>query len=248
MVMHFRMYRLIGVLLVAAASLAHAADVNLEFRPLSQSAAIGEIVLVPLYAVSAEPGVNQTISALDVIIQWDPAILVLLGVQNNGPYPWLQSTFFSDANQDGLNNTWLDGNAFYTALANFSTSALATPAGLHVTTFRFQVIGEGTSPVSILASFPQSTHTVVFGGDFVGQRVTGSLGSASVSVSACASAPDGDMNSNGLADGEDIEFFVPAVLGSSTAAEDVCPGDFNGNGVMDIGDVNGMVSALLGVS
>lgn len=246
--MRIEMYGILGVVLVATSQSAHAADVNLEFRPPSQSAEVGEIVLVPMYAVSAEPGVNQSMSALDAIIQWDPAVLQLLGVQNNGPYSWLQSTFFSDANQDGLNNTWTDGNAFYTALANFSTPALATPAGLHVTTFRFQAIGGGTTQVNILASFPQNTHTVVFGGDFFGQRVTGSLGSASVSVSACATAPDGDMNADDDVDGEDIEFFVPAVLESSTAANDVCPGDFNGNGIMDIGDVSGFVSALLNVS
>jgi len=55
----------------------------------------------------------------------------------------------------------------------------------------------------------------------------------------------GDMDGNGLVDGRDLEEFVLAVLGQSTAQGHRCAGDFTQDGVVDTLDVPGMAAALL---
>jgi hypothetical protein len=58
-------------------------------------------------------------------------------------------------------------------------------------------------------------------------------------------AADGDMDGSGVADGDDIQMFIAAVLDQATDPASVCPGDFSDDGVVDLADVDGMVSALL---
>jgi hypothetical protein len=230
-------FAVVAILMLVVAAPVSAGDVDLRWQLQTPTSIVNDIVLVRLYAASADGETNQSMTGMDVIVQWNPAVLQLLGVQNNGPYPWLQSTFFPDSGLDGLNDTWVDGNAFYTALANFNTPAQATPAGLHVTTFRFRALSNGVSNLQILPSYPQNTQTVVYGGDFVGQHVTGALGNVNVIVG-------GDMNDDGHVNAKDIDPFLQAVL-SSAACGAECPGDFNGNNMIDVGDVEGMVLALL---
>lgn len=62
--------------------------------------------------------------------------------------------------------------------------------------------------------------------------------------SSCCPPPKGDMNSDLLLNGADVQRFVKALLGTPVG-QDVCKGDFNSNGVLDTGDVSGFVSVLL---
>lgn len=55
---------------------------------------------------------------------------------------------------------------------------------------------------------------------------------------------DGDINGSGDVNGEDIAFFVGAILGVPTANE-TCHGDFDGSGDLNMADIPGLVSALL---
>lgn len=55
--------------------------------------------------------------------------------------------------------------------------------------------------------------------------------------------PDGDMNANGT-DGEDIQLFINALLGTPTVSE-ICHGDFAVDGELTTDDIAGMVNALL---
>lgn len=228
-----------------AGSSAHA-EVNLEWRPAAQAARVNDIVEIELYAVYTGSG-NANMTSMDVLPNWDPTRLELLGALNNGPYTWLMAggTFFpSDAGLDGLNNTWTDGNAKFTALAQFTMPAQATMTGLKVATFRFRALAPtAATNLTIAPTMGQFSRTVVYGNAFPGQETTGTLGSAQVSV--CAAAPSGDMDGNGIVDGDDIDDFVRAALSGSTLAADVCPGDFDGNRAVGAGDVAGMVAALL---
>ena len=61
----------------------------------------------------------------------------------------------------------------------------------------------------------------------------------------CPNPLDGDMDGSGSVDGNDIQAFVSAMLGTPTEA-DLCHGDFTGDGSLDPADVSGMVSKLLG--
>jgi hypothetical protein len=65
------------------------------------------------------------------------------------------------------------------------------------------------------------------------------------SIGPCATGPNGDMDGDGVTNGDDISRFIDAVTSGSTASGDLCPGDFDRNGAMDMADVNPMVSALL---
>jgi hypothetical protein len=158
--------------------------VNLELRPDRDVAEVDDVILIGLYAVS-DSSQNQAVRGLQVILQWDPAVIMLDPSQpliNNGPYPWLMSGFYPDSGADGLNNTWGDGDAYYQAVGNFSSLAMATPQGLLVTTFRFIAIGHalGTS-IQIPATAGQYTYTAVFGQQ-VSENIVGTLGSASLKI------------------------------------------------------------------
>lgn len=59
----------------------------------------------------------------------------------------------------------------------------------------------------------------------------------------CAGA-DGDLNVDGLVDGQDVSAFTAAVIGSPTAG-DICHGDFSTDSALTVDDVPGMVAALL---
>ena len=233
---------LVSIILIVTAPLR--AEVNLEWRPASLTAHINDTVEIGLFAVYTGVG-TSSITAMDVLPVWDPNVLQLLGVNNNGPYAWLSSGFPGDSGLDGLNNTWTDGNAKYTALAQFQAPAQATTQGLKVTTFRFKALSAspGTT-LSIAASLGLHSRTVVYGNSFPGEEITGTMGSAMISV--CGASATGDMDGSGHVDGADIDEFVRAVLASSSIASDVCPGDFDGDGMVGVGDVSGMVAALLG--
>ncbi len=57
---------------------------------------------------------------------------------------------------------------------------------------------------------------------------------------------DGDMNGAGGTNGEDLQPFIDALLGTPTPGQ-ICSGDFNGDSALDSGDVAGMVAAVLGL-
>ncbi len=169
----------IGVLALGVES---QAAIHLEWRPAAQVVNVGATVNVGLYAVS-DSALDQSLSAADVILDWDPFYLALTGVNDNGPYAWLSSGFPPDGGLDGLNNTWLDGNALYLAMAQLGSPAQATPAGLLVTTFQFTALNETpATPLAIPGSMGQFTHSRVFDGETPGLEVQGDLGGATVTI------------------------------------------------------------------
>jgi hypothetical protein len=176
--------------LLAWASLWHAvpalgeSDVNLEWRPASQTVFVGDTVDIGLYAVSDDPEVDQSMAAMDVIIAWDPVYMQLLGVDDTGGPGWLSSSFPSDPY--GLNEVIppQDGDGIYTALASLGEPVDATPQGTLVTTFRFDTLSETSVTVlEILESAGSPLgQTVVYSGDTPNWPVTGTLGSAGVTI------------------------------------------------------------------
>src|SRR5262249_41556453 len=69
---------------------------------------------------------------------------------------------------------------------------------------------------------------------------------AVLSVRACPGAPTGDMNGDGLVDGDDVQTFVTDILFRPNDPPAICFGDFSGNGLVDAPDVPAFVAALLG--
>jgi hypothetical protein len=176
---------ILGLVAAGVVSSAALGNIDLEWRPAAQMVSVGDTVSIGLYAVS-DDDTDQSISAMDVILTWDPDFLELQGVNNNGPYEWLSSGFPDDSGLDGLNNTWLDGNALYQALAQLGEPAYATPEGLLVTTVEFVALHRTpagqTTELNILAELGQYSQTRVFDGEIPGYDVTGTLGSAAVTI------------------------------------------------------------------
>lgn len=159
--------------------------VNLELRTAQATVQVGDLVEVGLYAVS--DGLPETVRGMNVILQWEPAFLQLDPVQpfvDNGPYDWLLSGFLGDSAMDGLNDALDDGDAYYQAVGNFVETAVATPEGLLVTTFRFNALGAApTTDVNIPLALGNVTETEVFGEE-AGVDVLGTVGPIAVTIEA----------------------------------------------------------------
>lgn len=237
----------VNLLAAAAAYLAAQeavrAEINLELRPIQTQARADASFDIGLYAVSDNAS-NQPLSAMDVILEWDPSVLQLIGRVNNGPYSWFMSAFTNDSGADGLNNTFDDGDAYYTALAQFGTPAQATPAGLLVTTLQFTALAPSPeSTVSMPLNSGTFSQTAVYGYPNVAQIVTGLRVSATFVV--CGAAADGDLNQDGAVNGLDVQVFHDAMFSESHLDAHICHGDFNNDGSVDHNDINDFVVALL---
>ncbi len=159
--------------------------IDLEFRSHYQQVKLGKTVSIGLYAVSDNAN-NQLLSAMDVVVRWDPTYLNPISFTNAGNgYAWQSSGFFPGS----INNSLSDGDAMWTAWARPGDPAAATPAGLLVTTFRFTALAItlGTM-VEIVPSFNGFT-TVVFDGTTPNTPVTGQLGSAKVMITPYVPPP-----------------------------------------------------------
>jgi hypothetical protein len=158
------------------------AKINLEWRPAAQVVNLNDTVNIGLYAVSDNSG-DQSMSAMDVILDWDTTYLDLTGVVNNGPYTWMFSGFPDDSGLDGLNNSWADGDALYEALSVLGSPASATPMGLLVATLQFEALAltPGTM-LDIVPSRGSFTNSRVYDGTVPGLAVQGSMGSAQVTI------------------------------------------------------------------
>lgn len=105
------------------------AAVDLLLRPEPQTVTVGEQVGIGLFAVS-DDGTDQSFSAMDVIFTWDPTALEFVEAINPGTHSWFLYGLLPDGELDGLNDSFLDGNALFQA-ASFS-EATATADGLRV--------------------------------------------------------------------------------------------------------------------
>jgi len=188
--------------------------VHLEWRPTTIGASgPGQIINLPLYAVSST-GFDLPFEALDVVLNWDPTKLRLIGKQDPctisdpctetcpvNTYKWFSSVFPNDCNLDSINTPCPgdpenDGDAWYQAASQFvcnltepAPPATATPSGLKVTTFKFEVLADvGTCTEVDMPFSPQTnTHTRVVGIHYAGEIVTGEVSPpVTVCVEECA--------------------------------------------------------------
>ncbi|MFQ5495229.1 MAG: hypothetical protein ACE5EX_07585, partial [Phycisphaerae bacterium] len=199
-------------------------------------------------------GKNQDVAAVDVLLRWDPQLIRLIGVVNDVDHPWLQSELMDDSGLDGLNNSLLDGDAKYTALAGPGAPATITPSGLRIAAFRFLALRAGvTAGIAIEPALGTYSATRIFGAERPNQLVTGSLQHAAVSVVAPRDC-DGD-NDYDLRDFRQFQGCftgsVPTSLGAPTAAYPRQSGlccsvfDYDGDGDVDALD-HGFYVSLAG--
>ncbi len=187
---------LIVMALVALAGTPRAQGaVQLQWRPTLSSSVVGDVVEIGLYAVS-DTDSDLPIAGLDLVFEWDIAQLLLL--VNVDPctadpcppntYNWGQSGFPDDSALDGLNNTFTDGIAFYSAFSQLGTPAVATPEGLFVTAFRFGILEAGVGEVRLLETCEGCfARTRVADGAAPGEEIPRTLGEpARVQIVQCA--------------------------------------------------------------
>ncbi|MFQ5462547.1 MAG: hypothetical protein ACE5E5_07965 [Phycisphaerae bacterium] len=157
-------------------------QVDLAWVPMSTTVQVGDPIELGLYAISVD-AIPDEIFSIDVVLNWDPAVLAFDTNINNGPYTWLLSFF---PGNHPLNATFLDGDAFYSGLSQLGIPAMATPApGLLVTTMRFDTVGlsPGTEVVIAECGGPLGTTTRVDGG--TAGQLQGNLGVATVQIVEC---------------------------------------------------------------
>lgn len=237
-----------GVLgaLAAAVMPLRAETVSIELRPAVQRVTIGTTITLGLYAVS-DSGSNQSFSGLEALPAWVPGVLTLLGLTNNGPYPWLSSWFPPDGQLDGINDTWTDGTAYYQAFGRLAPAAppQATAAGLLCTTLRFRADGPGTSAVYFMPEFGQYSFTRVLDAVNPGLFLTGTLRGATVIVVACGVPADMDADCD--VDLADFDGFDLCLTGPGVA---VAPGcliyDLDDNNNVDLRDFAGLQQSFTG--
>ncbi len=229
-----RYVRCFRVLAAAAAAIPAAAAggaINLELRPPEQTAIVGDVVQIGLYAVS-DSGTNQLLAAAQVIISWDPKHLQLLGITSQGAITLLSSSFPANDPFD-LNESVppQDGDGIYVAFAPLGNRAAATPAGALLTTLRFEALATvPATTVTILeeAGSPPG-ETIVFDGTVRNLDVTGTLTGALVEIVPCCPA-DFDF---------DCQVTVTDLL-LLLGLWDTDPGgppDIDGNGNVDVLDL-----------
>jgi len=181
------------MLLVLAASLTAAlvgsasANVDLEWRPSQATIGVGESLFVDLYAVADNP-TGHLISAIDAIILWDPSYLDFWGLVGD-PQPYWMVDGFLDA-PGGINDDpYFDGDAMYTAWANFGEDVLVTQDGLLCATFEWRGLQiTDLTEVTIPALCGQAA-TAVYDGTSGNNDIKGELGGIEVTIvpEPCAS-------------------------------------------------------------
>lgn len=185
------MTRFLGVLLTlvmaAAASADHQPYINLEWRQAAQTVQVGDTFGIGLYAV-CDPGQTQLIRAADVVFQWDPTFLQLLGVTGSGAgtAPALSSELPVN-DPYGLNGSTTppnDGDGYFRWWAALGQPVTITEMGVLLTTFRFTALA--TTPATLvslaISGGDPILDTRVFGGPEAGTIVTGTFGQATVTV------------------------------------------------------------------
>jgi hypothetical protein len=174
---------LVAAGLVYAAPSASAA-INLELRPSFQIANVGDTVSFGLYAV-ADGGVPQDLAAVQVVLGWNPTYLQMMSNSKAGAVTLLTSAFTSP-DPYGLNESILpqDGNALYVGFAGLGAPVTATPAGVLLTTLRFEALMQvAFTPVDLHVSGGDPLgFTTVFDGAVPNLSVTGSLSGGGVQI------------------------------------------------------------------
>lgn len=226
------------------------ANINLELRVSSSTVSVGDTVEVGLYTVSDDE-TNQTFSAIDVILNWDPSVLRLENKIDNG-FGWTLASFPCDGCLDKLNFDCCcqqtlcdpaysglpanDGVALFQAWQLGVPFPAATPEGTLITSFVFTAIARATTTeIRILDIAGETSATKVLNGP--AENLTGTLGYLPLEITACGIRGDFDSDCRVelFPDHFDFAGCMNGPDGDPLPA-DCDPADFNGDGFADMLD------------
>lgn len=209
------------------------ANVNVEFRTVEGSVAVGGVANVAVYLVS-DSASDQLVASAEIVFTWEPQYLQLLGVDNTGGPQLMGFPPFPDFLPLNESDPPQDGDGMYIALAFGGLPVAAAPEGTLLTTFQFNALAETSGTlVNVVASIsdPAGT-TVIWDGTIPNFPVTGTLTGDLVVVGdpgengTCPSDLDGD-GEVGITD----FLTILAVWGTVGTSADI-----DGDGVVGIGD------------
>lgn len=221
---------------IAITTSAARAEIDVLLEVTGKPAACGELVEVALSVVSDDDG-DQLTSALQVIIAWDPEILVLVGHFDTGA-PLLFSDFPEDPFGLNEDDPPLDGDGIYVAFGELGEPIAATPTGTLITTFVFHALEPARTPIDIVATAGSpEAHTIVFDGTVPNLDVTGLLAGAVAIVTAAPTCPE-DLDCDGAVSITDLLILLGA-WGSNPGH----PADLDGDDQVAILDLLDLLAA-----
>ncbi len=153
----------------AEAVLSQGGPVNVQLQPPSQTACVGDRILVTLHAIS-DDATPDILSSLTFIFHYDSPGLSFIGQVDDAdsPYPWFLSFFPNDSAGDGLNNNLNDGDFRYDAYGRLPPGpfpvATPGPTGLLVMKFEFELALPGTWHISVVPVGGPNSMTEVYDG------------------------------------------------------------------------------------
>ncbi len=226
---------MLGAVAIVAPFQRAAGNINLELRPMNNATGVGCPIALGLYGISDNRTI-QTISAIQVILNWDIARVQLVNASNVGGPTWLSSGFGS--NPYHLNDSLSDGDAMWIGLAPLgaqNTIQVSPSPGTLLTTFNFTAVA-GTQPttavtIALNGGNPVG-HTIVYSGAMPNTNITGTLTGSTIQVSTCA----GDATHNGFVNVDDL-LVVINHWGMCPGSQLCCPGDQNANGFVNVDDL-----------
>jgi hypothetical protein len=179
----------------ALLSLSAHANIDLELRLESNNPQVGDVIEIGLYAVSDQEA-NQELRGIEAVFAWNPAVLEFLQHVDPQTYVWSVIGF---PDPFGVNEADppADGDGLY-SMIQFPSGINATPGGVLVTTFEFEVLQEAVTSVSIQSDAINggTASTCVFDPVLPNTCITGELGVLQVTIgNPCAGNPtdsDGD--------------------------------------------------------
>jgi hypothetical protein len=208
------------------------ANVDVEFRAVEGTVAVGETANLGLYLVSDDQ-TDQLVSAAQMVFTWEPQYLQLLGLDYTGAVEVLSASFpsFNPLNEAVPPQ---DGNGMFIVMASLGHPIAATPEGALLATFQFEALQETSGTlVDVVPTFDDPPdESIVYDGTVPNWPVTGSLTGDMIVVGesgaeTCRSDIDGD-GEVGIADFLDI-------LAAWGAAESSAA-DIDGDGQVGVGD------------
>lgn len=230
----------VAALCIAAHSLlAATADdgVRLEWRPSASTVDVYGIVELKLFAV-ATTDPPPSISAVEAIITWDPAVFEFVGMVDDSPYDWLATGLPNDSIFDGVNSSLDDGDAYYRAFAQFGDPPAVSAVGFLLATFRFaaRATTDG-SEVNLIDEVGQFTQSAVWDAAEAGTNLLSGLGSALLNARDCRC---GDLDRLPPVDLMDYALLEDCLAGPNEPPASPCDAlpcaDLDGDGDVDLRD------------
>jgi hypothetical protein len=205
----------IGV--VSITRLPAGAEVNLLLKARQARVAPSDMVEVKLVAIHDAKG-SARIAALSVILTWDPTAVRLVEAVEVPETDWFVSGFLPDP--DGINDSFEDGDAIFTALSSTADIIEVPDAGAVMAVFLFEAGSPSPGvPINIIEQMGDFGQTQVFDADQPNLDLVGTIAGTTIIIVRCGE-PDSELD--GDVDLIDFAVFQQCFSGAGNASTSTC--------------------------